>query len=193
MQVCWCADLNYLILAGETIFYNSNILHCATYSSKAPRVTLHACIGDTRGGSSRARNVLQHGLGWMKDDAFREGLNTRGQDMLARLIEMQETFDGKLEYSLANWNLYIYLSYVNLNGIVACRDLYPQAPSFENLQVHMEPARNLNLSERVIIRGSYVVKNLLAMLVPGHLIMNQFERIVSLQCDSEYNTVPAPA
>lgn len=38
----------------------------------------------------------------MKDDAFREGLNTRGQDMLARLIEMQETFDGKLEYSLAN-------------------------------------------------------------------------------------------
>lgn len=57
----------------------------------------------------------------------------------------------------------------------------------------MEPARNLNLSERVIIRGSYVVKNLLAMLVPGHLIMNQFERIVSLQCDSEYNTVPAPA
>ncbi|ETW76383.1 hypothetical protein HETIRDRAFT_389387, partial [Heterobasidion irregulare TC 32-1] len=46
---------------GETVFYNNNILHCATYNSQAKRATLHASMGDTRGGAARARNILQHG------------------------------------------------------------------------------------------------------------------------------------
>ncbi|KXN84189.1 hypothetical protein AN958_12893 [Leucoagaricus sp. SymC.cos] len=46
---------------GETVFYNSNILHCAAYDSKAKRATLHAMVGDIHGGSMRARNTLQHG------------------------------------------------------------------------------------------------------------------------------------
>jgi len=87
--------------AGETVFYNSNILHCGIYDSKVPRATLHACMGDTRGVSSRARNVLQHGLNWMKEDQFRDGLNERGKLMLSRLIDMQKGVNGDVRFSLA--------------------------------------------------------------------------------------------
>ncbi|KAH9009429.1 hypothetical protein EDB83DRAFT_2453821 [Lactarius deliciosus] len=86
---------------GETVFYNNNILHCATYSTRKPRATLHACVGDARGGSTRARNILQHGLEWMKEDAFRETLSLEGKQMLDRLVRMQEEFHEKpVEYSL---------------------------------------------------------------------------------------------
>jgi len=88
-------------VAGETVFYNNNILHCASYSPNRPRATLHACIGDTRGGSTRARNILQHGLEWMKEEEFRETLNSEGRQMLERLVRMQEEFNGKdVGYSL---------------------------------------------------------------------------------------------
>ena len=88
-------------VAGETVFYNNNILHCASYSPSRPRATLHACIGDTRGGSTRARNILQHGLEWMKEEEFHETLNSEGRQMLERLVRMQEEFDGKdVGYSL---------------------------------------------------------------------------------------------
>lgn len=87
--------------AGETLFYNSNILHCATYDCRLPRVTLHACMGDTRGGSTRARNVLQHGLEWMKEDRFVETLPPgRARDMWEKLIELEKGTGGKIEYSL---------------------------------------------------------------------------------------------
>lgn len=86
--------------AGETVFYNSNILHCATYDSKEPRATLHACIGDIRGGSSRARNVLQHGLDWMKDERFRAMLSEKSKPMLDRLIAMRNSNDA-VGYSLS--------------------------------------------------------------------------------------------
>lgn len=75
---------------GETVFYNSNILHCATYSSAERRATLHASMGSVKGESTRARNVLQHGLNWMKEDTFREGLTEKGKAMLDRLVTMQE-------------------------------------------------------------------------------------------------------
>ncbi|KAF5347783.1 hypothetical protein D9756_010268 [Leucocoprinus leucothites] len=88
---------------GETVFYNSNILHCAAYSSKAQRATLHACIGDIRGGSTRARNVLQHGLEWMKSDDFRASLpdDLRTRKMLDNLLNMQKS-NGPVGYSLQN-------------------------------------------------------------------------------------------
>ncbi|KIM64483.1 hypothetical protein SCLCIDRAFT_115195 [Scleroderma citrinum Foug A] len=72
---------------GETLFYNSNILHCARYDSKRQRCTLHGCMGDIRGGSVRARNVLQHGLEWMKEARFVSQLSERGQGMLRRMQE----------------------------------------------------------------------------------------------------------
>lgn len=83
------------------MFYNSNILHCATYDAKQRRATLHASMGDTRGGSTRARNVLQHGLEWMKEARFRETLDEPGQRMLDALIEMQNNVRGNVGYSLS--------------------------------------------------------------------------------------------
>jgi len=87
---------------GETVFYNNNILHCATYDPHQRRATLHASMGDTRGGATRARNVLQHGLLWMKEERFRDSLNERGKKMLDRLIKLQESVNGDVGYSLAN-------------------------------------------------------------------------------------------
>ena len=87
--------------AGETVFYNSNILHCATYSTREKRATLHGSMGDARGGASRARNVLQHGLEWMLEKRFRDGLDGRGQTMLDRLIAMRDSLPTvEVGYSL---------------------------------------------------------------------------------------------
>ena len=86
--------------AGETVFYNANILHCATYAAGKRRATLHASMGDIRGGSTRARNVLQHGLQWMREQQFRDTLDEAGQGMLDALIRMQDSVQGDLGYSL---------------------------------------------------------------------------------------------
>ncbi|KAH8827193.1 hypothetical protein DL96DRAFT_1605848 [Flagelloscypha sp. PMI_526] len=85
---------------GETVFYNNNILHCATYSPDSKRATLHACIGDTRGGSTRSRNILQHGLRWMRDPVFKDTLTDRGKKMLEHLLQMEKASNGQVEYSL---------------------------------------------------------------------------------------------
>lgn len=87
---------------GQSVFYNSNILHCATYDPNQRRATLHATMGSTRGGQSRARNILQHGLLWMKEERFCEGLDDRGRAMLANLIKLQESVNGDIGYSLTN-------------------------------------------------------------------------------------------
>jgi hypothetical protein len=58
-------------------------------------------MGDIRGGSTRARNVLQHELGWMAEDArFRAGLSSRGMHMLDNLIRMRNGVAGEVGYSL---------------------------------------------------------------------------------------------
>lgn len=86
---------------GETVFYNSNILHCAAYNSKVQRATLHGCVGDVRGGSIRARNVLQHDLEWMKGDEFRVSLpnNLKTRKMLDNFLNMQRNC-RQIDYSL---------------------------------------------------------------------------------------------
>ncbi|KZV94666.1 hypothetical protein EXIGLDRAFT_834866, partial [Exidia glandulosa HHB12029] len=89
---------------GDTVFYNNNILHCATYSKDTPRVTLHGCMGDARGGSTRARNILQHSLEWMREDRFSSSLQGRSRSMWERLMKMDETARGdgaSMGYSLA--------------------------------------------------------------------------------------------
>ena len=100
MTIPWYAHLE-AIIAGETVFYNSNILHCATYDPSAKRATLHATMGSVQGGSSRARNILQHGLNWMTEERFKDTLNERGKRMLERLIKMKESA-GEVGYSLVN-------------------------------------------------------------------------------------------
>ncbi|KAG2362997.1 hypothetical protein BDR07DRAFT_1357022 [Suillus spraguei] len=87
---------------GETVFYNNNILHCGAYNSKQRRATLHGCMGDIRGGSTRAKNVLQHGLLWMTEDRFRDRLNERGKRMLQALVDMKKGVQGDLGYSQVN-------------------------------------------------------------------------------------------
>jgi len=87
--------------AGETVIYNQNILHCASYSNASPRITLHACIGNSSpspnsegggGGQTRARNILQHGVGWMKEDRFRDNVEAvagaRGVRMWENLVRL---------------------------------------------------------------------------------------------------------
>ena len=59
-------------------------------------------MGSVQGGSSRARNILQHGLNWMTEDRFKDTLNERGKRMLERLIKMKEGA-GEVGYSLANY------------------------------------------------------------------------------------------
>ncbi|KAH9946603.1 hypothetical protein B0H21DRAFT_399232 [Amylocystis lapponica] len=94
--------IQVVLQPGETVFYNNNILHCATYDPGARRATLHACMGDTRGGRARARNILQHGLRWMKEPRFRARLGSRAQQMLDRLVRLQESVAGELGYSQAD-------------------------------------------------------------------------------------------
>ncbi|TCD68439.1 hypothetical protein EIP91_010725 [Steccherinum ochraceum] len=86
---------------GETVFYNSNILHLGIYTTTALRATLHACMGSTQGGGSRARNVLQHGLEWMEEERFKEGLDDRGRKMLENTLRMKQGA-GEVGYSLMN-------------------------------------------------------------------------------------------
>ncbi|KAJ3715302.1 hypothetical protein DFJ43DRAFT_1213149 [Lentinula guzmanii] len=75
---------------GETVFYNSNILHCASYDHTVKRATLHACTGDARYGAARGRNILQHGLSWVNDERFRDQLTLKGKRMLDLLLELQK-------------------------------------------------------------------------------------------------------
>lgn len=83
------------------MFYNSNILHCAAYDPSERRATLHGCMGDVRGGTTRARNVLQHGLEWMKDERFKQCVpSKRGVDMLERVVKMANDAKGDTGYSL---------------------------------------------------------------------------------------------
>ena len=62
-------------------------------------------MGDAKGGSFRARNILQHGLGWMRGKEFRDGLpNEVSRGMLDKLIEMYNSAArGEVpQYSLKN-------------------------------------------------------------------------------------------
>ena len=58
-------------------------------------------MGSTRGGFTRARNILQHGLDWMTEARFHDSLDRRGQVMLDNLIKMKND-TGEVGYSLDN-------------------------------------------------------------------------------------------
>ncbi|KAJ3136738.1 hypothetical protein HK100_001440 [Physocladia obscura] len=86
--------------AGQTVFYNNNILHRAIYHTSSKRHTLHACIGTVVGGPLRARNILQHGLAWMREDTFKQTLPPRLYPLYDNLIKLANENDGKeLGYS----------------------------------------------------------------------------------------------
>lgn len=70
--------LRVKLKAGQTAFYSQRILHRASYVASAKRATLHGCYGDASvdgmGAEERARNVLQHGVEWMRDQSFGQRL-----------------------------------------------------------------------------------------------------------------------
>ncbi|KAG8724781.1 hypothetical protein FRC11_001996 [Ceratobasidium sp. 423] len=97
--------------AGDTVFYQNNILHTAAYRPDAKRATLHASMGDIRGGSRRARMILQHKVDWVRGDTFTstftsngsasdDTVTTRLRGMRDRLLSMADSVNGQeLEYS----------------------------------------------------------------------------------------------
>jgi hypothetical protein len=56
--------------AGQTCFYNQDLLHRGVYDHTKKRATLHACLGKADGGHLRAWNVSRVGIEWMKDERF---------------------------------------------------------------------------------------------------------------------------
>jgi len=59
-------------------------------------------MGDARGGSARARNILQHDLEWMKSEAFAETLSgdAKAISMRRRLLDMANTVSrNEIQYS----------------------------------------------------------------------------------------------
>lgn len=92
--------LRVRLKAGQTVFYSQRILHRASYLPSRQRATLHGCYGEVGyandeneqniSASERARNVLQHGVEWMKDDAFGEQLPDRLKPMWKNLLIMSE-------------------------------------------------------------------------------------------------------
>ncbi|KAG8743750.1 hypothetical protein FRC10_011470 [Ceratobasidium sp. 414] len=90
--------------AGDTVFYQNNILHTAAYDPEIKRATLHANFGDIRGGDRRARMILQHKVDWIRDDAFEatfqnpvspqtDAVALRLKGMKDRLLAMADSVD----------------------------------------------------------------------------------------------------
>lgn len=84
---------------GDVVFYNSNILHRATYSAKNLRLTLHGSYGHVDHGQTRAKGVLQHGVAkWLPDF---QPQNENMAMLKAKLVALANQFEGvQLGYSL---------------------------------------------------------------------------------------------
>ncbi|CCX29589.1 Similar to Putative nicotinamide N-methyltransferase; acc. no. Q4I2X5 [Pyronema omphalodes CBS 100304] len=90
-------ELVVKLKAGDTVFYDNNILHRAVYPTNPERVTLHACMGTVGAGWERARNILQHGMEWVKEVKY----DGRLEEMRGRLVRMEDEVVGKeVGYSL---------------------------------------------------------------------------------------------
>lgn len=84
---------------GDIVFYNSNILHRATYSAANLRLTLHGSYGHVKHGQTRAKGVLQHGVAeWLPEFVP----ITENMEMLKeKLVTLAKQFEGvSLGYSL---------------------------------------------------------------------------------------------
>ncbi|KAI9807364.1 MAG: hypothetical protein M1833_000107 [Piccolia ochrophora] len=79
--------------AGDAVFYDNNVLHRGVYEGGKERFTVHGSVGHKGGGGTRARNVLQHGVGeWVGNvdlGVLGEGEERdRAEGMRGRLVEM---------------------------------------------------------------------------------------------------------
>lgn len=84
---------------GDIVFYNSNILHRASYLAKNLRLTLHGSYGHCDEGHFRAKGVLQHGVAtWLP--RF-EPENSNMAMLKDKLANLAEKFKGaNLGYAL---------------------------------------------------------------------------------------------
>lgn len=84
---------------GDVVFYNANILHRATYSAAAQRLTLHGSYGHGDEGAFRAKGVLQHGVAkWLPDFV---PVSLQMALLKEKLVRTAEMFKGQdLGYSL---------------------------------------------------------------------------------------------
>ena len=81
--------------AGETVFYDNNILHRAVYPTEPIRRTLHACMGTVEAGWERARNILQHDMEWVWEVRY----DGRLEEMRKNLVRMRNGVgQRKMEY-----------------------------------------------------------------------------------------------
>ncbi|KAK6197353.1 uncharacterized protein RJT21DRAFT_123155 [Scheffersomyces amazonensis] len=84
---------------GDLVFYNNNILHRASYSSKNVRITLHGSYGHVKHGKTRAKGILQHGVAeWLP----RFEPNTSNlRELKEKLVNLAKEFEGvDLGYAL---------------------------------------------------------------------------------------------
>lgn len=82
-------EVRVALKAGEMAFYDNNVLHRGVYSKDVQRLTLHGSMGHVGAGDARARNVLQHGRGWIERvdlSAVGEGERERARGMRERLV-----------------------------------------------------------------------------------------------------------
>ncbi|CEP12213.1 hypothetical protein [Parasitella parasitica] len=82
--------LKVVLKPGQSVFYDSNILHRAAYEHGTKRATLHACMGTIEGGGHRAANIFQHDLDWMKTPAFKQSLPSNLHIPHANTLAMAE-------------------------------------------------------------------------------------------------------
>ena len=79
--------------AGQTVFYNPNLLHRAVYNPKIRRATLHCAVGAPENGAVVRAAGIVHVLGykrisWITDPAFRDSLPNGGlRIMHANLLD----------------------------------------------------------------------------------------------------------
>ncbi|RYO90440.1 hypothetical protein DL764_008446 [Monosporascus ibericus] len=91
--------------AGDTVFYDNNILHRGGYDAGRERLTLHGSAGRAGPGAGRlrARNVLQHGVGAYVGrcdfSVLDERYRARAEAMRARLVQLGRE-SGDVGYSL---------------------------------------------------------------------------------------------
>ncbi|KAI7897834.1 uncharacterized protein BX663DRAFT_481156 [Cokeromyces recurvatus] len=83
-------QLKVELKAGQTVFYDNNILHRASYVSSQKRATLHASMGIIRGGHHRAACILQHELDWMNTEEFKKTLPKSLMKPYSNLLTMAE-------------------------------------------------------------------------------------------------------
>lgn len=90
---------------GDVVFYDNNLIHRGVYAADTERFTLHGSVGDVRGGESRARNVLQHGVGaWIAECAFEDfGLDPRVLRRAERMTEnLRALGEGRADVGFAH-------------------------------------------------------------------------------------------